>query len=603
MKKLLYSFILLLFGSFSFGQVNLYEQLLEVNAEWKHHPVAAKSYANELPVEMNDRQAIARHLEAVQGFLLANRPVGLDANKLERRESLLQELTPYYTEDWYPVNDVLPVRRPIFIDRFDHFCAVGYLMKMSGHEDLARRISEEMNYAYVREMDWPEIGEWAAWAGFTPEELAWIQPGYPPTGYFIGTLSQGTNGEVLAIEKTNSGGLLVGGNFTQVDGTIPASYIAEWRPGFAGFDWVDLQSPLQSPVTDILEVGGTYYVAGDFSLHGNPSSVYMYSENWGWMPYGQLLGEVEQLVVYQGTLFAVGLFDSNPPGSNVYGMAGWIGNGWMVMQGGVNGRGRAAEVWNDTLFVGGDFQDGGSHVKAYDGVNFTTIGSTPISAPIYDFEVYGGQLYAAGQFFGTTETDTFGLARWTNGDWENLMWSANFTQHDGDSAFYVLESFTDRLILGGAFNYSPFVGTFSKNMVAFNDDFDSFEGLAIVDEPVHALQETYNAQLYFGGFFISANSTNANHIAVSDFGLVSTPEIERLKLELYPNPTSNSIRFEWPESIKDAEVHVFDMVGHEVMVETLNQGEGLSVATLAAGSYTVQFNTDRSSWSGTFIKE
>ncbi|MCE2495430.1 MAG: T9SS type A sorting domain-containing protein [Flavobacteriales bacterium] len=600
MKRILYSFILLFSVSAVFAQANLYEQLLEVNAEWQHRPVAQELYEAQAPEQLNDREAIARHLEAIQGFLLTHRPVGLNPQQLERREALLETLTPYYTEDWFPVNDVLPMRRPIFIDQYDHFCAVGYLMKESGYESLARRISEEMNYAYVREMEWPEIGEWAEWAGFTPEELAWIQPPYPPTGYFISSLGQGTNGNVLAIEETDAGGVMVGGSFTQVDGSISANYIAEWRPGFAGFHWVDLQCPLNSPVKDILRVGTTYYVAGDFSMHGNSSSVYMYSENNGWEPFGQLNGQVEQLIEYQDTLYAVGLFGWSPLGIS-YGVAVWIGNGWMMI-GGVHGKVNAAVEFNDELYIGVDFNDAGSHVKKYDGIQFSIPGNTPIAAPVNDFAVYGGQLYAAGDFFDPYTADTFGIARWSNGDWENLFWATNFVAEGNDSSFYELEVFHDHLVLGGSFNYNPIVGILGRNLAVFNDDFDSFSGLSLVNEPVYALKETFNTSLYFGGEFTMANSSNINHIGVSDFGLVGIDENERVQLTLYPNPTAESLRIDWPEAIRSAEVLIRDIQGKVVMRTKLDRDQTLSVANLASGSYTLEFRSDNGGWNGTFVK-
>src|SRR5947207_9488442 len=48
----------------------------------------------------------------------------------------------------------------------------------SGHTALANTITEVANYAYVPQMTFPELVDWAAQSGLSKEELALIQPGY-----------------------------------------------------------------------------------------------------------------------------------------------------------------------------------------------------------------------------------------------------------------------------------------------------------------------------------------------------------------------------------------------------------------------------------------
>jgi hypothetical protein len=49
-----------------------------------------------------------------------------------------------------------------------------------GHIATAYHIASITNYAYVPELHFPELDEWAAGSGFTGEELALIQPIYTP---------------------------------------------------------------------------------------------------------------------------------------------------------------------------------------------------------------------------------------------------------------------------------------------------------------------------------------------------------------------------------------------------------------------------------------
>ncbi len=595
MKKLRHSLLSLLITWSAMGQGNLYDQLLEVNAEWAHQSVAAQMIEEQAAEPLSDRAAIARHLKMVQGFLLSHQPAGLNAEQQKRRARLLCTLTPYYQNDWYPVNDVLPVRRPIFIDRYDHFCAVGFLMKQSGHEDLARCIAAKMNYAYLREMNWQEIGEWAQWAGFTIDELAWIQPGYPPN-HIISPLGQGTNGRVLALEDTYVGGLMVGGDFTMVNGSLPANYIAEWQPGICDFfHWIPIANPLNSPVKVILRHSTNYYIGGDFQIHGNPSSVYSYNKITGWTSLGQLSGQVEDLIFFDGVLYAVGLFsNANPPGGNQYGMARWNGSAWQLMMGNVNGTVRAAIEFQGLLYLGGDFNQGGSHVKKWNGTQFAIPGITPIRAPVYDFSIFHNQLYAAGSFYGSAPTDTFGIARWNGNDWHSLFSPYQFGGHGNNSAFYDLEVFSDRLFLAGAFELSPIVGIYSENLVLFNDLYDSFRGICVTDEPVRSMAGVNDQSLYFGGDFTLANTFQVQHVGMSSFGLLEvsgspTP----FELVAYPNPTRGSLCIQQPGEVNGAEVRVYDLAGRSVHNETFGPTDriDLDLAGLTAGSYLLELKT------------
>jgi hypothetical protein len=56
----------------------------------------------------------------------------------------------------------------------------------SGHVKTANNISAVANYAYVPQMNFPELSDWAEESGLSNEELALIQPGYWSS--FSGTL-------------------------------------------------------------------------------------------------------------------------------------------------------------------------------------------------------------------------------------------------------------------------------------------------------------------------------------------------------------------------------------------------------------------------------
>lgn len=97
-----------------------------------------------------------------------------------RRAFLLERLEAYAQRGVFPHNHVLPFQNPVFLDEHDTACAVGQLMIDSGHRALAERIRATNNTGYLLELDVDGLADWVATSGFTPIELATIQPSYGP---------------------------------------------------------------------------------------------------------------------------------------------------------------------------------------------------------------------------------------------------------------------------------------------------------------------------------------------------------------------------------------------------------------------------------------
>ncbi|WP_178988013.1 T9SS type A sorting domain-containing protein [Winogradskyella schleiferi] len=80
--------------------------------------------------------------------------------------------------------------------------------------------------------------------------------------------------------------------------------------------------------------------------------------------------------------------------------------------------------------------------------------------------------------------------------------------------------------------------------------------------------------------------------------VLSTPNSELQAISIHPNPTKDVLNFEGlNESIK---VSVFDVLGKQVLEQTLHFGESLNVSELANGIYTIQLNNKMTS---KFIKD
>jgi hypothetical protein len=197
--KTIFNLLLLIGFSITLAANNQKNQLIEklsrVNVQWLiQNDVDDVALIRE-PNTFNDW--ISTHLNLVE-YTLRNRSTAhLSAEQKNHRFQLLDELKEYAEAGVFPINDYLPYQNPVFIDRIGTHCAVGYLMMQSGNDDLARRIDAREKFAYIHEIKTPGVAQWAAEHGFTTDELAWIQPGYPPQSNAF-DLNGGLNGTVLA---------------------------------------------------------------------------------------------------------------------------------------------------------------------------------------------------------------------------------------------------------------------------------------------------------------------------------------------------------------------------------------------------------------------
>jgi len=99
----------------------------------------------------------------------------------QARENHIRRLRAYGERGIFPRNETHLEFRPCFVDQTGSECAVAHLLIESGEEKFAQHIVATNNPAFVREMFYPELDEWAKEAGITKKELQMIQPMYPPT--------------------------------------------------------------------------------------------------------------------------------------------------------------------------------------------------------------------------------------------------------------------------------------------------------------------------------------------------------------------------------------------------------------------------------------
>lgn len=354
----------------------LIDHLNSINKEWNQQKDVPTDLLT-IPIKFNtDEERIQLHLQLVESILNKRSSDHLTIQQFANRKSNLKSLVEYWNEGQFPINTRHADRQPYFIDDFGTACAVGHLLLTSGSEQLAHHISSVQNYAFIHEMNYPKLNQWASENGFTKDELAWIQPAYSETICYytdefasvpqysdaVQPLSQQ---EIKTMAEIPGHGILFGGSFLQYDADNDIQTAAIF--GYNNNIHVSYSNSIQGTVYDIEYYDGRVYVAGDFVLAGTNfhNIAYWNDTDWVGIQTGDMGGIVKDMVVYDCQLYVGGDFTS-VDGNSIANLVTWNGTTWsttpqdcigqnaaQVLQ--VNGAVNTFEVYHDQLAIGGDF--------------------------------------------------------------------------------------------------------------------------------------------------------------------------------------------------------------------------------------------------------
>lgn len=509
----------------------LIEHLLEVNQRWQYVDISDESFFEEISFP-NDIARIAQHLESVEKYLRQQETFTLSPEQKYNRSKLLDLLQTYQEAQKFPVNLYHNYRRPYFIDDFGTACAVGHLIQKSGHQDFAKRVSQEMNYAYLLDIPYPEIGRWAEQHGFSKEELALIQPGYSPNVSWE-SLGAGADGEVSALygDEANQR-LILAGNFTSLNG-IACNQVGVYENG----NFAPLGNGVQGIIKDIISFEGNIYLGGLFSDSSNIA--YWDGQNWNHEQLGK--GTVYDLEIEGNKLLAAGDFiypsgQSQPPDFIAKKENGvWLGNGNLP------GPAYCITMHQGNIYLGGDFYDGfaQSYVRILNGNNWqpATHHLERLDAPVRSLVSDGNFLYAGGDCVGENNETSFCFARLGNSGWERLMDHSVLRDARGVISKLILHE--GKILLAGDFKMAPVVGIFGGGIAKFRDypDYPLIEPIADLDSTVQAIASV-NGELYVGGAFFSQFPFQPDTLSF----LAKTPNLtsidpEKLaSISISPNP-------------------------------------------------------------------
>ncbi|AEV33126.1 hypothetical protein Oweho_2152 [Owenweeksia hongkongensis DSM 17368] len=598
--------IKLLFVTLAFGGVmraeGLLEKLVDINDRWAYEQHSWKDVPN-LNANFSESELIQQHLYLVHAELSQRSVENLTLEQKQNRASSLVDLYKYAKRGLFPNNITHKGRRPIFIDGFGVHCAVGFLIKESGHPELSKHISANMNDAYLLDMRDSELNNWVSQSGFTAEELAWIQPGYfQPIDYE--PLKGGVNGPVNTIISDNNSGIYAGGKFDTADGQAAGSF-ANYFSGFAGYDWMGIGgSGFQGHVSDAIMYHGELYVAGYFYMvdttYVNSGVAKWDGSKWtavGDFYTGALVNYVLDLEIYEDTLYAGGFFKSRYNATDTFqSLAKWDGTEWRATALDIYGEVGALHVYNNKLIVGGVFQlndtAGVENIAMLNGRQAEYFDAS-VKVPVYDIEDFGNEIFIGTDFYTQARQDSGGLVVYRNNTWETVF-GPGLGNYDKNGGVKCLEAHPDALLIGGDFDIAAIVGNYGKNMGLYRNGY--VEAFGMLDSTVRAMT-IINDQLYLGGDFNGATTSTGgvtlNHIAQVDLQkYLSTETAELESLKVFPNPAIIELNIELPYGELN-DVKLIDMSGrvHSAVAKKEGAYWKLNVEHLQKGNYVLSAKT------------
>jgi hypothetical protein len=568
---------------------SVYKSLAGVNRYWLEQRDIQQ---DALPAykTLSAKEWIRLHLSLVEQTLRNRHVTELSAQQQQRRMAALDHLHQYWQAGNFPLNEQYSYRTPIFIDRHDNFCAVGYLVKATGYEAVSRMIASRTNLAYVMDMQYPELDTWAKSYGFTKEELAWIQPTYPPP-HFTEPLGGGTDGSVKELYVSQDGGkLYVGGIFGQVDNTIAAANIAYVTESTAGQPvWHAMGTGIGGQVNAICEYQGKVFAGGHFSSAGGAGADNIaYWENGAWHNAGCLYGTVKDLVVFNGELYACGAFDVCAALSDVN-FARWNGSSWSQIPG-LSGQVNTMEVVGNKLFLGGQmyYQGNKANVISWspDGWGIFVPFGNNIESPINDFETFQGLTYAVCSRPDITVNSPV-LFRLVDNQWQSLYAPPAidpFLPFQDKVSLNTLLVEGTTLMAGGNFVGMEMMSAITNSMDVTPPPYTPLQRNFFTDNAIHKMV-LFKNNLVAGGDFLNGMTPGGMAIPVGGIAKRSSattniPAPATASFRIYPNPASAKGILVVEGNGGTTRLTITDISGRAVFETRLNAGKRIQQVQL-----------------------
>lgn len=305
---------------------------------------------------------------------------------------------------------------------------------------------------------------------------------------------------------------MVGGS-TDINAKLDMHNIAKWN----GSSWVVTGNGIGSSITDLVNCmtidGNNLYVGGGFIEAGGLKVNRIAKWNgvkWDSLGPGFSFGEVRDIVVLGGQVYAGGTFQSGP-GPNY--LAVWNGSTWSSLPNAPNYHVFALATFGSDLYVGGHFDHCGplavNSIAKWNGSTWNNMAGG-IIGDVKDIKIASdGTLYAGGDFILTATAVCNRIAKW-NG----TVWSAmNMGVNNYVNAIGITSS--DEIYIGGVFDVplgGPIVYKLAKwsgtNWVQVGGGLPAIGAVFSI--------ATRGTEVFVGGQFVTAGGTTVNNIAKWD---------------------------------------------------------------------------------------
>ena len=598
MKKLIYTIIALILVHFSYAldfnqDARLIDHMIEVNASWKLIDVE--------PMEQqihfqNEESRIQMHFLLVIKHLEAKDISHLNKAQALKRNEALQGLKAYANNLRFPINNGHNFRIPYFIDHNNTACAVGFMLRESGNEQIGQWVKSNMNNAYVAEIPTGALDEWAVEYGFSRDELAWIQPGYPPSLQGWSSMAQGLNGPASALVEFN-GALIIAGEFSDASG-INVNNVVAWD----GVDFADVGGGVNGRVNCAIIYQGKLTLGGFFN-NGQADIAIWDGNSWEYQAaFASTAGETFAFGIYLDKLYASG---------SALGIAGedfllsiWENPNWNWVAEFEGGPVYSIQQFGNEMLVGGDFLSVEYDNQTVDAANIAKFNNQGnweefnggLDGFVRDIYINDNDIVVAGKIVEEMEY-SFGLSKANGNSWENLIVESTFTPN------YIVNSnigyFNKLLIeegdtlLAGLFGTSSFttIGSGLADLTTYAD-WPGGNPFFVANGAVMDVAKFQNKTIVAGDF-TSLTGAEFNHVA--QFESPNAIEKPGIEYSFFPNPADEELLLRLSSNVEVLQIDLVDASGRRLqpLFNSDNAQIRVELSEIPSGAYTISINTSQ----------
>lgn len=608
MYKLLLAIIVVLIANQLHAQPDPVNVLADVNAEWLNQPEAKQLKQVPLADATNHQQCISLHLKLIEQVLRQRDVSHLSSIQKRNRTHLLDELNSYQKAGIYPVNDYLPYKNPVFIDRNGTHCAVGYLMMQSGHDELAQQINRNEKFAYIHEIKTTGVAEWANECGFTIDELAWIQPTYMPATKF-NELENGPNGPVDFLNTDNYNKLIIAGRFDSLN-NLPCLGIGCYRGG----QLECLGGGLNGTIAGVGYHANKVAALGALQHNGTSYPIAIFDTGWN---YINIPGKENAIVTCSSnslglTYVEVAIRDTTQ--QNLQEIWQLSGNMLFTHKASFYGQVNSINIYDQYAVYAGHFDSvlvaAGNHTIAVHNVivynryqqNWFAI-PYEVSDTVSVVKVIGSTIYIGGVCSNDSGRSNICLTRYLNGVLQPLAYYYPLYPHyNNHSEVLAISEYDNGMLLGGEFDYDGSIAC--KNLSLLETATGYNKSYGFMDGKVKTVA-SYNGDMYIGGDFTKYNNfKQLRYLARVDNTTGISETDNSTNLGVYPNPAQNEITITIHEGVEVFQTVITDMTGREVLtVTSSSNSNAISIAELAPGVYILKVFTGNGTATARFVKQ